>query len=99
MKASKWFVRGVSQYYDQQYLAARASLKQAIEDDAEQPLYHYFMALAQFQLGQREEASENVRTAVALERTSPILNWGRMMERCQGPSRKWLEEQRTMWRR
>ncbi len=97
--AQKRFAEGRSLYYQRRYQEAATRLQLAINDDSTDPLYYYFLALAQFQMGNREQATAAARTAAALEQRSPIQSWGRVMERCQGAARVWLEQQRAMSRR
>jgi hypothetical protein len=54
----------------------------------------YFKALAQWLAGDVDRAEETIREAARQEVQSPLKDWGRTMERIQGPQRLWLEAAR-----
>ncbi len=74
--------------------AAIVELLAAIQLDHKNPSWHYVLAYLQHRAGQVNDARKTVQTASELEQQRPIPNWGRLMERYQGPSRVWLENAR-----
>ena len=58
------------------------------------PATLYVLAYQQHRAGQLNDARKTIRTANELEQLRPIANWGRLMERYQGPSRVWVEDTR-----
>jgi len=94
--AYKRFNSGRQLYWTGRFEESREQLKTAVENDSTQPLYLYFLALAEYRLGNHGEAKRYVTHAVRLEDVRPIANWGRLMERCQGSARVWLEKERLM---
>lgn len=56
--------------------------------------YHYYRALALFDLVGAEGAGEALQQAIQAERSQPVSQWGKKMERVQGRSRVWVEKAR-----
>lgn len=98
-KANQKFAQGREFYWKRRYEAARQAFSEAVRHDPTSALHYYFLGLAQYQLGQVDEAKRSVRTAVELEERHPVADWGRIMERCQGRARVWLEGERLLLRR
>ena len=57
-------------------------------------MYHYYRALALFDLNSAPAAGQALQQAIELERDQPIANWGKRMERVQGRGRVWIENAR-----
>jgi hypothetical protein len=93
--ARRHFGLGVQDFFDRRYATALKSLESAHDGDPKNALYVYFIGLAQLRSGERELAMTTVANAVALERVTPISDWGTRMERVHGPHRNWLENART----
>jgi PilZ domain len=90
------FNRGHELYRRRQYAPAAEAFLEAIGGDAANPLYYYTLALAQYQMGQRDAALRSARQAVQLERARPIgSSWGGQMQSYQGGPRLWLERLRN----
>lgn len=87
--------RGYDLYRKRQYALAAAAFQEAMREDAANPLYHYTLALAQYQMGQRDVALQSAKRALELERTRPIARWGNQMQSYQGAPRLWLEKLRS----
>jgi hypothetical protein len=85
---------GIGLYWAGQYGHAKQRLEVAHLAERRNPIYLYFLGLCEYQLGDRESASMLVRQAARLEASHPIRTWGTTMERCQGATRVWLEEER-----
>jgi hypothetical protein len=92
--AAHRFVTGLDLYRSAKHRAALAEFAAAVNADPDNAKYVYFCALAQRQLGLHDLAESSVARAVHLEQAAPVANWGRVMERVQGPSRLWLEDAR-----
>ncbi len=88
------FNRGHNLYRRRQYAQAAAAFQEAASASSENPFYRYTLALAQYQLGQRDEAVRTARQAIALEKDHPIAQWGLRMQSYQGGARLWLEHLR-----
>ena len=88
------FNRGRALLERHQHQLAATTFHSAVQQDPGEPLYHYFLAIAQYEGGDRHAAEQNVRQAVQLERHRPIGNWGQIMLRHQGATRLWLERTR-----
>ena len=74
---------------------AARELLLAIKQDPNDPALYYLLAYIQHNAGQVDAAERTVQRAVELEAAQPIRNWGQMMERYQGASRRWLEAARS----
>ncbi len=92
------FREGCAHYRQQQFEQAILSLQAAMQADPAEPVFVYVLAMAQFRLEQYGPAEQSVETAVTLEGSAPIRNWGQQMESFQGPPRGWLEKTRRQVR-
>ena len=88
------FARGLRAYWDNNMTDALRSFEAAAAAEPHNALYHYYRALALYNLSGAEAAGEWLQQAVELEREAPVANWGRRMERVQGRPRLWLEQAR-----
>ena len=79
------FNRGRALLERHQHQLAATTFHSAVQQDPGEPLYHYFLAIAQYEGGDRHAAEQNVRQAVQLERHRPIGNWGQIMLRHRAP--------------
>lgn len=79
---------------DDRLNAAIAELIEKSGRDPGNPEPHYARAFLEHKAGRVSEAQKSVVTARGLEKKRPIADWGRFMERYQGPSRVWLEAAR-----
>ncbi len=70
------------------------SFEAAAAAEPQNAMYHYYRALALYNLSGAEAAGEWLQQAVELEREQPVPNWGRRMERVQGRPRLWIEQAR-----
>lgn len=93
-RARRTFADALHLYWSRRYAEAAERFAAAEELDSTQPLYIYFLALAELQGGHRPEADAALRRAVAIESANPIAGWGTTMERVQGPPRAWIENAR-----
>jgi PilZ domain len=89
------FRTGCAHYHLRRYGPACQQLSEAVNLDASDPRYHYVLALTLYQMGQAAPAERALAEAIAREAVRPLHNWGREMERFQGPSRMWLEQRRN----
>jgi hypothetical protein len=89
------FARGDRAYRGGRYEESMTAFQEAARHDANNPLYHYLLALAQYQLGQHEEAVRSAETGIALETARPLVNWDRSLARYQDEARGWLEAWRA----
>jgi hypothetical protein len=78
--------------FRQTALHASAFVAEARADDA---MSLYMLALSYYDQGATDEAASIVARAAEVERTQPIRDWGRRMERVQGHRRVWLESARA----
>lgn len=88
------FSTGLTLYRSGEFAQAAAVFQNALAEAPADAKYAYFHAIALYQAGQTDDAWKSLATAVKLESQNPIGNWGRTMERVQGPTRIWLEEGR-----
>jgi hypothetical protein len=95
LQARRAFIRGDRDYRAGRYSDALSSFQEAVRHDADNPLYHYLLALVQYRSGQVADAQLTLDTAIALERQHPIANWGQTLMRYQGEARIWLERRRA----
>ncbi len=79
---------------DDKLNAAIAELVVKSERDPSNPEPHYARAYLEHKAGRVSEAQKSVVAARGLEKKRPIADWGRLMERYQGPSRAWLDDAR-----
>ena len=91
---SQLFNEGSGLYWDGEYESAVDFLLVACDRQPDSPLYHYMLALCQYDQGNQALARNTLQKALELERSRPIHNWYRVMERSQGPARTWLEKER-----
>ena len=96
--ALELFISGTRLYHQGAYDAAAKEFATAAELVPTKAKYVYFQALATYQKGDVEAAAALVKNAVQIEEANPGENWGRMMERVQGPHRLWVEEVRRQQR-
>jgi hypothetical protein len=89
------FARGDLAYRAGRYQESLAAFQEAVRHDANNPLYHYLTALAQYQLGHQEDAHLSAETGVVLEHERPLANWDRSLERYPDAARNWLETWRA----
>ncbi len=89
------FARGLSAYWDGNATLALQSFDAAAAAEPQNALYHYYRALAFYQLQGADAAAEWLQRAVEIERQSPIAGWGKRMERVQGQPRLWIEQARS----
>ena len=89
-----WFSDGQLLYRAGRFHEAMEKFRYAAEKDPTKAQYVYFLALTEWQLGFRHQASGTVQNAALIEVEHPISNWGYLMERYQGYSRLWLEKSR-----
>ncbi len=92
---SREFARGLQAYRDNNMAVALEAFEGALALEANNPLFAYYRALAMFNLHGPESANDWLAQAVQLERSQPITNWGKQMERVQGRARLWVEKARV----
>jgi hypothetical protein len=92
--ASDAFVAGLAAYRWGQFDEAIKQFEEATQAAGSNAKYAYFYALALYQTDRKSEAQKQLKTAVSLEKASPICDWGRVMERVQGLPRLWIEDAR-----
>ncbi len=85
-----------SQSDDDKFNAAIVELNEKIRRDPGNPEPHYARAYLEHKASRVNDAQKSVLAARGLEQKRPIADWGRFMERYQGPSRVWLEKARRM---
>ena len=88
------FEKGLTAYRQHSLTDAAASFNMASETEPENALYHYYLALATYELAGAEAASDTLEKAVQAELAEPVKDWGRRMERVQGRGRVWIERAR-----
>jgi hypothetical protein len=91
---SQAFQRGVEQYRDGSNQQALSAFQDAASAEPDNALYHYYQALALYELSGPDAASYSLQRAVSIERKNRVENWGRRMERVQGQKRLWVEKAR-----
>ena len=74
--------------------AAIATAAEKVARDPANPELQYALAYFQHKAGRVNDAKKSVVAARGLEKKRPVADWGRVMERFQGPSRVWLDEAR-----
>ncbi len=89
------FARGLRAYLDNNMNGALEAFETAVSVEPQNALYAYFRALAMFNLQGADAANDWLAEAVELERQSPIVQWGKRMERIQGRPRIWIEQARV----
>jgi tetratricopeptide (TPR) repeat protein len=93
-KRSAEFERGLRLYRDGNLKEAMSQFEAAAETEPKNALYHYHHALVMYDLYGPEAADELLQNAIAAEQRQAVANWGRQMERIQGPARIWIEKAR-----
>lgn len=88
------FERGLALYRKGQLNEAIGVFETAAQADPQNALYQYYRALALFDLNGAEAAEDALKDAIQAEGRRPIIGWGQMMERVQGPGRLWIERAR-----
>jgi hypothetical protein len=89
------YARGLRSYWDGKMNEAIAAFDSASDAEPQNALYQYYRALAYYNMAGPEGASDWLAQAVDAERQAPIKNWGKSMERVQGPARLWVERARA----
>lgn len=90
-----YFYQGKKALRDRQYPEATDFFQNAISLSPAEPMFHYFMALAFYQTGNREGGQREALMGAFLERNRDIPNRERFLEELepfQGPARVWLCE-------
>ncbi len=88
------FTRGLNAYRNGSMNDAAREFEAAATAEPDNALYHYYRALAMYDLYGAEAAAEARQQAVQAELREPIAGWGRRMERVQGRARLWIEQAR-----
>jgi tetratricopeptide (TPR) repeat protein len=94
-QAREAFARGTQFYRRGDYRKATDQFQLAANNDPQEALYFYLLAMSQFQTNALEQAEQNIEIAIALEKDEPIANWGSMLSRYQGKPRLWVERRRS----
>lgn len=89
------FSRGLRSYWDGNMNEALVGFDAAAAAEPQNALYQYYRALAVYNQQGAEAASQWLQQAVALERQTPVANYGKRMERVQGRVRVWIEQARA----
>ncbi len=88
------FDKGVADFRQGRKREALTDFEVAASAEPDNALYHYYRALAQYDVDGAEAAQGALQQAVEAETREPIKNWGKRMERVQGRSRLWIESAR-----
>jgi hypothetical protein len=88
------FDRGLRRFWKSGYAEAAVAFRAAIERRPDDPTYHYFLALSDYLSGRRKQAERWLARAVELEAEHPAPELGRLLQRVQGPHRRWLQAAR-----
>ena len=88
------FEKGLNAYRQHSLTDAAVSFNSAAEAEPENALYHYYHALATYELAGADAATDSLEKAVQTELQGPVKDWGRRMERVQGRGRVWIEKAR-----
>ncbi len=88
------FAAGVEQYRNGRFQEAAESFRSALNSVPTNAKYAYYHAAALHQAGLEAEATDALAKAAALDRQSPVAQWGQTMQRIQGATRIWLEQGR-----
>lgn len=96
MDASRWYGRGVHQFFAGAYHDSIASLNTAAEAGSSDPRIYYFRGLANLALGDRSAAEDDFELGATLEFSSQFgsTSVSRSLERIQGQRRLMIERQR-----
>jgi hypothetical protein len=90
-KGQVWFGTGLQFLWGGAYAEAARAFEAASGCAPDDPTYYYFRAISQYAEGRRAVAEQTLVSAVQLEADHPVPNLGRMMQRVQGPERRWME--------
>jgi hypothetical protein len=88
------FDRGLQSFWRSEHAEALVAFGEAIERWPDDPSFHYFLALSHYLAGDREQAERTLAIAVELEAQHPVPDLGRLLERVQGPHRRWMQAAR-----
>lgn len=88
------FERGLNAYRNGSFNDAAREFDAAANSEPDNALYHYYRALAMYDLYGADAANEAREQAVQAELRQPISGWGKRMERVQGRARLWIEQAR-----
>jgi hypothetical protein len=88
------FERGLNAYRNGSMNDAAREFEAATTAEPDNAVYHYYRALAMYDLYGAEAALEARQQAIQAELRQPIAGWGRRMERVQGRARLWIEQAR-----
>ncbi|HTU26155.1 MAG TPA: hypothetical protein VMF30_12190 [Pirellulales bacterium] len=88
------FERGLEAFRGGSMNDALRAFASAAETEPSNAIYHYYRALAMFEVAGADGAQNLLATAVEVERREGVENWGKRMERVQGRGRLWVENAR-----
>ena len=88
------FERGLAAFRNGSMNDALRAFTAAAEAEPSSAIYHYYRALAMFEVAGADAAQDSLATAVEVERREGVENWGKRMERVQGRGRLWIEKAR-----
>jgi hypothetical protein len=88
------FERGLSAYRSGSMNDAARQFEAASAAEPDNALFHYYRALAMYDLYGAEAAVEAREQAIQAELRQPVAGWGKRMERVQGRARLWIEQGR-----
>jgi hypothetical protein len=88
------FTAGIEHYRNGRFQEAAELFRVAMSAEPSNAKYAYLCAAALHRAGAADQAAGVLQQAVAAEKQSPVQDWGRAMERVQGSTRVWLEQQR-----
>lgn len=88
------FQKGITVFRQGKMKEALGNFEAAATAEPNNALYQYHRALAMFDLAGADAAQDALKKAVELEKTEPVKNWGKRMERVQGKGRVWIETAR-----
>jgi hypothetical protein len=94
LEARERLAAGLRHYWAERYEAAIAEFSGAGQAHPADAKSLYFKALSQWRMNDREAANKTLAEAIAAEKTQPIHDWGKTMERVQGTHRLWIEQAR-----
>ena len=88
------FERGLAAFRNGSMNDALRAFTTAADAEPSSAIYHYYRALAMFEVAGADAAQEILATAVEVEQREGVENWGQRMERVQGRGRLWIEKAR-----
>ena len=94
-EAGNLWARGLDLYRSGRFEEAAERFHGAVQAAPGDAKYAYFHAAALHRAGHGSEAADALTLAVQAEERAPIANWGRTLERIQGATRVWLEQNRS----